>query len=109
VKRKRSDRPVPKRILIPQSVIDKVDAQLVDPIAGKPEYGAYSKLVTSLLIRWLNGGVTVPTPLRFRNRPFCPKCLLDERPIWDRAIPTIYPVAHQANSLSVWSKLKKAL
>lgn len=77
MKHKRSDRPIKKNINIPESIVQRVDEQLIDPLSGKPEFAAYSRLITSLLAKWLNGEVKVPTPLRTRPRPFCHLCLLD--------------------------------
>lgn len=52
-KRLHIDRPVEKRVSIPQSVVTRVDAILADPLSDKPTHGAWAKLVTGLLQQWL--------------------------------------------------------
>lgn len=53
-KPQRSDPPVEIELSIPQSVLTRVELALVDPVRGKPAYGARSKLVTRLLKDWLD-------------------------------------------------------
>ena len=77
MKHKRSDRPVEKTINIPTSIISKVDAQIVDPITTRPPHGAYSRIVTALLRKWLDGEVEIGVKIRTKVYPFCPTCLLD--------------------------------
>lgn len=76
MKHKRSDRPVMKNIAMPTSIVERVDEQLRDPLTNRPVFGSWSKLTTSLLVKWLNGEVKIAVPLK-KVRPFCPKCLLD--------------------------------
>lgn len=64
MKHKRKDRPVEKMVNFPQSVVDRVNEQLNDPLTGRPSYGAWSQLITSLLNKWLAGEVKVTIPLR---------------------------------------------
>lgn len=62
MKRKRSDRPVEKTISVPTSVVTKVDDLIKDPLTNRPPHGAWAKLVTALLNKWLEGEVVVPMP-----------------------------------------------
>ena len=78
MKHKKEDRPVEKRINIPTSLATRIDAQLIDPVSNRPEFGAWSRLVTSLLISWLKGDVRVATPIRKPLPPFCHICLIDQ-------------------------------
>ena len=64
MKHKRKDRPVEKMVNFPQSVVDRVNEQLKDPLTGRPSYGAWSHLIVSLLNKWLAGEVKVTIPLR---------------------------------------------
>jgi hypothetical protein len=62
-KRSHIDRPVEKKISIPQSVVKAVEVHLLDPLTEQPAHGAWARLVTQLLQRWLaehKGGS--PTP-----------------------------------------------
>lgn len=77
MKHKKTDRPQAKEVQIPKSVKDKVDALLLDPLSGRPEFGAWSKLVTALLRVWLENKTPVPIPQR-KKPSFCHKCLLDK-------------------------------
>jgi hypothetical protein len=56
---KQVDAPVKKRISLRSSVITQVDAGLIDPFTGKPQFGLWSQLVESLLIQWLDGKIEV--------------------------------------------------
>lgn len=67
-KHKYQDRPVEKTINIPASVLDRVNEQLNDPLTKKPPHGAWAKLLTALLIKWLNGEVKVTMPLRKKRQ-----------------------------------------
>lgn len=40
-------------VLIPDSIDAQVRLLLLDPVRGQLKYGAYSRLVTELLRRWL--------------------------------------------------------
>ena len=51
MKRQHRDKPTKRTISIPQSLSNKVDIYLHDPIAGKLKYGAFGDLVASLLRR----------------------------------------------------------
>lgn len=47
------DRPVEKRVSIPESVCTKVDLQLFSELEGKVPHGEWGRLVTRLLENWL--------------------------------------------------------
>lgn len=49
------DPPVEFRAKIPQSLHERVQEELADPVTGKPSYGSQSKLLQRLLREWLNG------------------------------------------------------
>jgi hypothetical protein len=48
-----ADPPVEITLSIPQSVRERLDILLWDPVRKKPKYGAFSKLVTKLLRAWI--------------------------------------------------------
>lgn len=77
MKHKRQDRPVKKNLAFPQSIVERVDEQLNDPLTNRPTFGSWSALVIALLAKWLNGEIQVAVPLR-KVRPFCHICLLDK-------------------------------
>ncbi len=52
-RRPRKDRPVYKRINIPESVCNEVEILLANPLTGEPRYGVWGHLVTQLLKDWL--------------------------------------------------------
>ena len=52
-RRKNLDRPIEKKLSLPGSLVEEVEARLHDPVRGHVEYGAFAKLVTSLLNDWL--------------------------------------------------------
>lgn len=56
---KKHDRPTRLNINIPASVHRQVEASLKDPLYGKPAFGAWSTLVTSLLTAWLDRKVPI--------------------------------------------------
>ena len=64
MKHKRKDRPVDKKLSLPMSVVSRVDAHLRDPLTQRPPHGLWAKLITALLIKWLDGEVKVTIPLR---------------------------------------------
>lgn len=67
-RRKFTDSPVSKKISIRESLIEQVDAQLLDPLSDEPAYGSWSKLVEMLVAGWLEGKYEVPSfPLRTLN------------------------------------------
>lgn len=76
MRHKRKDRPTKKNIAMPTSIVERVEEQLADPLTNRPRFGAWSALVSALLVAWLNGEIKVATPL-MKVRPFCHKCLLD--------------------------------
>jgi len=47
---------------IPVDIANKIDLILHDPVTGKTQYGARSKLVQSLLHQWLETQRTALTP-----------------------------------------------
>lgn len=61
---KRHDRPIEKAINLPESIVEQVDVSVRDPLTGKPAFGAWSELVSSLLEGWLEGRFEV------RLKPF---------------------------------------
>jgi Arc/MetJ-type ribon-helix-helix transcriptional regulator len=52
-RRKLADPPIEVHLSIPSSLLAQVDKHLIDPIRGKPKYGARSELIKSLLTQWL--------------------------------------------------------
>lgn len=52
-RRKRADTPVQKKLMLPQSLADELDAIFRNPITGRASYGAFSGLVAALLRTWL--------------------------------------------------------
>jgi hypothetical protein len=52
---KQTDRPVNKKLSLRQSVVEQVDAALVDPLTKKPEFGSWSEVIEALLEGWLDG------------------------------------------------------
>ena len=50
---KLSVRPVEKNISIPQDLATKVDLELMSQLDGKVPHGAWSRLTTALLTKWL--------------------------------------------------------
>lgn len=55
--RKPSTEPMNKlTTYVPEAVSIRVTERLKDPVTNKTKHGALSKLITSLLIRWLNEG-----------------------------------------------------
>lgn len=52
---KRHDRPVQKKINFRSSLIEQVDASLMDPLTGQPRFASYSELLHELLEGWLDG------------------------------------------------------
>ncbi len=61
---KQTDRPVAKKLSLRQSIVEQVDAALVDPTTKRPEFGSWAELVESLLEGWLDGRFEV------RQKPF---------------------------------------
>lgn len=57
------DRPVKKRLSLPESLCDAVDAQLLDPFKQKPKYGGWSGLCATLLRKWLAEQGAPPVPV----------------------------------------------
>lgn len=61
IKRKIS-RPTEWRVMIPSELALRVELMLMDPVRGKPTYGARSILITQLLTDYLNSKeATCPT------------------------------------------------
>lgn len=59
-RRARIDRPIKFGVVVPQSILEKVDQQLYSELEGRVPYGAKSELVTSLMSDWLRArGVAV--------------------------------------------------
>lgn len=54
---RKTDRPIDKKLSLRGSVVNEIDAQLADPLTGKPRYGAWAELVESLLRKWASGEV----------------------------------------------------
>lgn len=52
---KQTDRPKNKKLSLRGSIVDQVDAALVDPTTGRPEFGSWAELVEALLEGWLDG------------------------------------------------------
>lgn len=46
-------RPVEKKINLPEILVAQVDLQLFSPLESRVPHGAWSKLVQSLLMEWL--------------------------------------------------------
>lgn len=44
---------VTKVVRLPQSMADRVDLLLLDPVRGKVQYGAFNSLMIRLLNEWL--------------------------------------------------------
>lgn len=42
------------KIHIPATLAGRVEHRLLDPVSGKPAYGARNKLLTELLEKWLS-------------------------------------------------------
>ena len=63
-KPRRVDRPVEKSISLPQTLCAQVDIMLYSELEGRVPFGAWSKLMESLLTEWLN---------KINNRPQGPK------------------------------------
>lgn len=53
------DRPKPKTLSLPQSVVDATDLALRDPLGGEPRYGLWSEVVAALLDKWQKGEVKI--------------------------------------------------
>ena len=51
------DRPIDKKLSLRTSIVNEIDSQLADPLTGKPQYGAWTELVESLLQKWSCGEV----------------------------------------------------
>lgn len=51
---RQTDRPVAKKLSLRQSLVEQVDASLVDPLTHRPEFGSWSELVEALLEGWLD-------------------------------------------------------
>jgi len=51
---KQTDRPRNKKLSLRSSIVDQVDAALVDPTTQRPEFGLWSELVEALLEGWLD-------------------------------------------------------
>ncbi len=49
------DRPIDKKLSLRSSIVNEIDAQLADPLTGKPRYGAWAELVETLLRKWASG------------------------------------------------------
>lgn len=49
----RVDRPVEKKLSLPQSLVAQVELQLFSELEGKVPFGAWSKLIEQLLGDWL--------------------------------------------------------
>lgn len=67
---KQTDRPRNKKLSLRSSVVDQVDAALIDPLTRKPEFGLWSELVESLLEGWLDGKFTThlkPFTMNFKE------------------------------------------
>jgi len=58
---KQTDRPRNKKLSLRGSLVDQVDAALVDPLTTRPEFGSWAELVESLLEGWLDGKFVVHT------------------------------------------------
>lgn len=52
---KQTDRPVAKKLSLRSSIVEQVDAGLVDPLTKKPDFGSWSEVVEALLEGWLDG------------------------------------------------------
>lgn len=52
-RKKKTDPPVEWKVNVPQVIVAQVELLLLDPITHKTRYGARSKLVTQLLLQWL--------------------------------------------------------
>ena len=52
-KPRRVDRPVEKSISLPQTLCAQVDIMLYSELEGRVPFGAWSKLMESLLAEWL--------------------------------------------------------
>lgn len=53
-KPRKIDRPVEKKVSIPESVTTRVDILLFSEVEGKVPHGAWSELITRLLTQYLN-------------------------------------------------------
>lgn len=47
-------------IIVPIDIAAKVGLRLLDPVLNKPVYGARSKLINTMLERWLAGEIDIP-------------------------------------------------
>ncbi len=56
---KHTDRPRNKKLSLRGSIVDQVDAALIDPLTSRPEFGSWSELVEGLLEGWLDGKFTI--------------------------------------------------
>lgn len=56
---KRYDRPVHKKIHLPESVVEQVDASLRDPLTDATRFGGWQELVQELLEQWLDGRIQI--------------------------------------------------
>jgi len=61
---KQTDRPIAKKLSLRSSIVAQVDAALVDPTTGRPEFGSWAELIESLLEGWLDGKFEV------RHKPY---------------------------------------
>lgn len=52
---KHTDRPTNKKLSLRSSIVEQVDAALVDPLTKKPDFGSWSEVVEALLEGWLDG------------------------------------------------------
>lgn len=51
---KQTDRPRNKKLSLRSSLVDQVDAALVDPLTSRPEFGSWAELIEALLEGWLD-------------------------------------------------------
>lgn len=59
---------MPKRVYIRKSLLEQTEAAFIDPLDNKPEYGAWTELVNSLLDEWLHGRVPGASIQPFRAK-----------------------------------------
>lgn len=50
---KLTDPTVIKRLYLRQTLVAQVELRLMNPMRGRPQYGAWGKLIEQLLTRWL--------------------------------------------------------
>lgn len=50
---KKTDRPVYHRISLPQSVSQRLNEKIKDPVTGKPQVGKRSQIIEKLVRQWL--------------------------------------------------------